>query len=787
YNIDLTDVFTCNQKVEIESSATSCFKPFLEREMNRKLDLIGAYNRPRTLGPIMTSVKGEQLGVTSSQKHSDKEFKTLQAENAKLKKQCNELNATLKQLTQETSHEKFDERRVNLLKLQIIQLEKQVCILNEALGGRHEAIMEVENTMAWLADKLRSFIAADIKGPMVPIARSDLMAFVESSESARIKLFKAIEGSAKESVGKDLLFLNPFLGGHYKQGENITLLDISLNRMDYLNLRHVAQLESKLSNIYKDLIRVLEQIEYSAVDPIFVKRRRSGQSDRFKTTVLKTCISLKDVADDLMSLSLLCPSAPWPALKRPLSQDVSLERVKLNIPPGLSRQKQEEINHIIESSIGVCNHRNHLLEKENAVLKEELNFHRATHDLQVQYTKSLFEAVGKGYDEFEKSAREIVVKPIKNMLDAYRELKESASEQALRDFLVIIKENEEQLSSVENMFEKEDLEKEESDLSAFSKFELDFTSKLEALAEKCQKERNKAIKSRKDVAQEQSRKDLELQQMIQDLEFKYEKQWNPVKPFNFSPETQAMLNVEEFNEVQSDLNDANLGIDNSKSSSDRNHRDEPLVLRSYLYSDNARSYNSPEMGACSTPVSFQNNKGKDSTDHPDALSKRAKKLTRKKKWEPEQEWVCDFSGLNDRSATTSTDRSYTHRPQTGLDKKPKDHFTPALSSPNISNNPAASCDEIISNVDTCKTEVNKIKKNPYTYKPNLSVAKHTLNLRRAGSLSGLNPVDLGGDQDESQMKETIRNNPRSDGPEICPQSVKPKQKSATFQKRNSWR
>ena len=48
------------------------------------------------------------------------------------------------------------------------------------------------------------------------------------------------QGSAKESVGKDLLFLNPFLGGKYKKGEDITLLDISLNRMNYLNFRHVV-------------------------------------------------------------------------------------------------------------------------------------------------------------------------------------------------------------------------------------------------------------------------------------------------------------------------------------------------------------------------------------------------------------------------------------------------------------------------------------------------------------------------------------------------------------------
>ena len=312
---------------------------------------------------------------------------------------------------------------------------------------------------------------------------------------------------------------------------------------------------------------------------------------------------------------------------------------------------------------------------------------------------------------------------------------------------------------------------------------------MEALAQQCQKERHQTIISRKDVAQEQSRKDLELQQLIQDLEIKYEKQWNPVKTYNSASENLPRFNIDKSSKivVNSDLSgtkDTDFHTDNSESCSVKDLKDDPFVLRSYL-NDNVSSYNSPEIGSSSTPISCQTNNEMENTDYPDVLSKRGKKLTRKKKWEPDQEWVSDFSGLNERSGTESIERKgHTHRPQTGLLKKSKDQYTP-----NVSNHPVtSSCDDITCNVaESCKLDANKIKKNSCTYKPHLYVANRTLNLRRTGSLSGLNPSDHGDHQDACQIKESICDKSRSGASEIYPQSVKPKQKSANVQKRNSWR
>ncbi|GFR68657.1 hypothetical protein ElyMa_003737600 [Elysia marginata] len=747
--------------------------------MSRKLDWIGAYNRPRTLGPIMSSTNSEERSASASLKHCDKELKMLRADNTKLRKEYDELNAVLKQLTQETSHEKFDERRVNLLKLQIIQLEKQVCILNEALGNRHETMLEVENTMAWLADKLRSFITADIKGPMVPIARADLMTFVEGSESARLKLFKTIEGSEKESVGKDLLFLNPFLNGKHKNGENATVLDISLNKMEYLNIRHVAQLESKLCILYKDLIRVFEQMGSAARDPACFKQEKKPEFSRLKTAILKACITLKDAADDLLSLSLLCPSSPWPALKRPVTKQVPVDRVKLALPTGLPMQKQEEIQRILESSIGVCNHRYLLMEKEKAVLKEELNFYRATHDLHMQYSDSLFGAVRKGYEEFENSAQELVVEPIRNILGAYRELKDSATEQAFRDFLAIMKENEQQLSHVEEMFQKQDLEKEDTGGPAFSRFASDFFSKLEDLVGQCQKQRDQAILSRKDVAEEQTRKDLELQQLIEDLEAKYEKQWCPVKTYSKAPEKEAMLHIDKTEDVVpanvSGREETKLSIISCKSRSARDQKKNPVDLFSEI---DGKSH-SPEASSFIKHASDQANSCMENAESP----QRGKKLTKKKKWEPHQEWISDFSGLTENSDISSSETTVR-----GLELQTEQHeklndissfSSVAPDSSDKSNHDhirTLSCDSGHSSEKTTKfTSINS-KKSSHTYKPRLYTANRTLKLRRAESLSGLNPPDECNDDKEIGNKTALTTVKKNS------QLVKPQPKSGHSQK-----
>lgn len=56
---------------------------------------------------------------------AERQIKSLQEENTKLRKELENVRSLYKQLIAENSHEKFDERRVTVLKSQIIQLERQ--------------------------------------------------------------------------------------------------------------------------------------------------------------------------------------------------------------------------------------------------------------------------------------------------------------------------------------------------------------------------------------------------------------------------------------------------------------------------------------------------------------------------------------------------------------------------------------------------------------------------------------------------------------------------------------
>lgn len=81
-----------------------------------------------------------------------------------------------------------------------------------------------------------------------------------------------------------------------------------------------------------------------------------------------------------------------PELKRPVTKQVPIERLKASLPP-LPHTKHEEISHIMESVIQTYNHRQHLMKKEKQMYKEELHFHHSVYDLQIKYTQTLFDAI----------------------------------------------------------------------------------------------------------------------------------------------------------------------------------------------------------------------------------------------------------------------------------------------------------------------------------------------------------------------------------------------------------
>ncbi|KAG9355085.1 hypothetical protein JZ751_001798, partial [Albula glossodonta] len=102
----------------------------------------------------------------------------LQRENAKLKMELEGLRydrlhlAQYHQLLEEKKDEVFDERRINLLKAQVMQLERQVVLLSEGLSSQMYRCLEVENAVETLTDRLRRVVSSKRLQAIAPVLLS---------------------------------------------------------------------------------------------------------------------------------------------------------------------------------------------------------------------------------------------------------------------------------------------------------------------------------------------------------------------------------------------------------------------------------------------------------------------------------------------------------------------------------------------------------------------------------------------------------------------------------------
>ncbi|XP_076444239.1 uncharacterized protein LOC143282473 [Babylonia areolata] len=481
-----------------------------------RLTLKGALNRnmpPSHLNPLTTEPSSKHASVC----RLERELKAVKEENNRLRDHLEETRSALKEITSEASLEKFDERRINLLKMQNIQLQRQILLMSEALGSRSTAITEVENVLTWLSEKFRFYIGMDVRGAEVPVPRSELITMVDTSESARIKLFKNIENCSKENLSRSQMLMNPFL----KPGQDtqFTVLDSCLGRLDCLSLKHVAQLESKLSRLYKELIQLSEYLNSRAETEqgrVTGGHMNQAVREREGTVVLRACALSRECAADLLSLSLLVPSAPWPPLKKPTMTEVTYEALASSLPT-LPRGKAAMVQQCVTAALKACNHRCHMVAQEAGALREEVRFHQAVYQLQLDYVHQVFDALRQGYSEFELSTNDLVIQPMKKLLEAYRTLKTNTSHEGLREFLTVLKEQEPQWT---NTIQKLDISdpQNQSGSVALSAFGEEFLASLDRLVLARQTQRDKATSQKEELKAAQHQLEEELRSLIRDRE-----------------------------------------------------------------------------------------------------------------------------------------------------------------------------------------------------------------------------------------------------------------------------
>ncbi|CAH1797527.1 unnamed protein product [Owenia fusiformis] len=420
---------------------------------------------------------------------SDLKIKKLEEENVRLKKEVLETRGMYKQLIQENTTESYDERRIMMLKCQIMQLERQLLLMSDALGSRADTLLEVEQTLHSIADMCRRYITLEVSGPEVPLPRSELTKTVQAAESARIKLYKSIENNSVQNLSRPSLMMSDFT--RHTDEDPVTLMEICSGTLEHLYLKHVGKLESRLCSVYKKLSGIRRSLATTLSHDLPTANQHIPKpSVRHLDYQLEGgCKLLEETCQDLLALSVLVPNAPLPALRTSVVRDLTTDAV-MSILPKFPRNKAAEGRELIDGLVKACNYSVAMAKAEIRVLERELKFHESVYDSQVEYAMSLLEAMKEGYANFEQSANELICNPLKGVLKDYERLKTPPSQESLREFLTVFTQHAAQFQYAVDVLENREGNN-ESGGKVLSIFAENFYKKIDKEKLKCQKERDK--------------------------------------------------------------------------------------------------------------------------------------------------------------------------------------------------------------------------------------------------------------------------------------------------------
>ncbi|KAH0628105.1 hypothetical protein JD844_008829, partial [Phrynosoma platyrhinos] len=434
--------------------------------------------------------------------------KKLQEANTRIKYELEDLRRHYEQLIEEGKSECFDERRVNLLKAQVLQLERQVVLLTEGLSSRAALMLELNTSLEALTDRISSFLTTERTASEITIPCSELHQMIELCDTMRNKLQRNQQISDLSKLAL------PWTLGGSLVVQPVTLLDVCYGKIENLNLRYVSALEGKLSKLWRHLLAMRQNLSF-----MLAPGQMSSETAHhiLPTAVYARLInhaaqchqSVEECCSDLLTLSLLVPSAPWEVLESSLSQEFTVENVLAILPAFPKGAPQQRAKRAIEALVKAQNYSRQMAMQQILALQGELNFYRNVYNLQVKYTEALFSGIKQAYHTFQDNVAMAVCSPLQDALSSYTKLKTEASETALRDFLTVFRNNAEQIQyAVETLSPPVNQHREGDE--ALSKFGKEFFLSLEHSLKVCGEQREK-VSSEMEILQ------AELDQALETL------------------------------------------------------------------------------------------------------------------------------------------------------------------------------------------------------------------------------------------------------------------------------
>ncbi|KAF7250488.1 Hydroxyacylglutathione hydrolase [Varanus komodoensis] len=396
------------------------------------------------------------------------------------------------QLIEEGKNECFDEKRVSLLKAQVLQLERQVVLLTEGLRFRAAVMLDLNTSLEGLTDKLSSFLSTEETAPEVTIPCPELLRIIETCQAMKLKLQRNQQVSDLSKLALPWTF-----GGNLAK-QPLTLLDICYGKIENINLRYVSTLEGKLSKLWRHLLAMRQNLSFMLAPG----QMSSEAAHRILPTAVYARLinhvarchqSLEECCGDLLTLTLLVPSAPWEVLECSLSQEFTVENVLATLPAFPKGAPQQRARRAVEALVKAQNYSRQMAMQQILALQAELNFHRNFYNLQVKYTDAVFEGIKQAYHTFQDNVAMVLCSPLQDVLSSYAKLKTEASEDALRGFLAAFRNNAEQLKyAVETLSPPGSQQCEGGE--ALSRCGKEFFLSLERSLKACGEQRDKAAR-----------------------------------------------------------------------------------------------------------------------------------------------------------------------------------------------------------------------------------------------------------------------------------------------------
>lgn len=387
---------------------------------------------------------------------AQKLIEKLQAKNKHLEEELQTYRDLFNNLTEEKDIERHDDRRSFMLKAQIYQLERQCMLLSQAQSSRAQVLTEIENQLIKVTGFLQQTVSEKSSGPTIPMNRSKLMELVGILQKLKNSLYKQ---SSMES--NDSLRIPSMMSGskYLKSCEPIDCFDVCRGETEHINLKQVAGLEQDLAALNSRLFAFKAFL--SSIPNAKSQNNVSGGEitpstvllDPIMTKVQKEsnqCISdLTHCCNELMSLSLLYPSAPWAALRKSKSLEMRPEKVIQSFPPGA--QKNRQVFASVNSICKVHNYLNHMNDLKLNAVKLQLSYHKAIFTVQMEYLNNLYSCITETFNDTEKKMIQSVCNPVSAILDSWLVLKENQSSENLKIFLGNMKQQENQLKIISNL------------------------------------------------------------------------------------------------------------------------------------------------------------------------------------------------------------------------------------------------------------------------------------------------------------------------------------------------